>query len=170
MLEKLNPHAGHILVVGRGDSKVLVLGTANAGNRLSFIGQASPLELDVTALETEHYRVIEADLIARFRAYSDDGYGHWLQAEYGEVLKALSEYDLGNGRRVRSGNLALGDRAYIPGIGKGQVTGFLTGAAAARIGMESAERVTILHEELGKYVSAPRSWVKRVIRPEDLRR
>jgi hypothetical protein len=126
-LSKLNPHAGHILVVGRGDSKVLVLGTANAGNRLSFISQASPLELDVTALETEHYREIERDLVARFSAYRDDGYGHWLQTEYNCVVAALNEYDLETGARIRSGDLKIGDRAFVPGIGKGEVTGFMTG-------------------------------------------
>lgn len=163
-LSKLNPHAGHILVVGRGDSKVLVLGTANAGNRLGFVAQASPLELDVTALETEHYREIERDLIVRFGAYRDDGYGHWLQAEYGQVVAALNEYDLDTGARIRSGTLKIGDRVFVPTIGKGEITGFVTGAAAARMGMQSSERVTVFSEDAGRFVSAPRAMVKPVLR------
>lgn len=165
LLDKLNPHAGHIVVCGRGDSKVLVLGTANAGNRLSLIAQSSPLELEVKALETEHYREIEHDLIARFGAYRDDGYGHWLQTEYQSVLAALDEYDLNTGARIRSGALKIGDRAYVPGLGKGQVTGFVTQEAAARIGGQAAERVVIFLEEVGKFVHAPRRIVKPVVRP-----
>lgn len=164
LLSKLNPHAGHIIVAGRGDSKVLVLGTANAANRLSFIAQASPLELEVTALETEHYRVIEADLVARFRAYADDCYGHWLQSEHADVLAALGEYDLDTGARIRCGNLKIGDRAFVKGVGKGQITGFTTLAAAARIGMESTERIVVFTEDRGQYVSASRSMVKPIVR------
>lgn len=155
LLSKLNPYAGHVLVVGRGDSKTLILGTANAGNRLTFISNASPLEHQVVALETEHFRAIEHDLVARFRVYADDGLGHWVQADFADVAGALEEYDLSTGARVRSANLSVGDRAYVKGLGKGEIAGFACGGRGDRVKFRS--------ERLGKYVLVPRSVVKPVV-------
>jgi hypothetical protein len=154
LLQKLNPCAGYVLIVGRGDGKVLILGTPNAGNRLAFINAQSSLEHEVHALETERYREIERDLIERFRAYADDGLGHWVHADYLDVVKAMDEYDADTGRRTRNGSLAIGDRAYVPALGcKGRVEGF------------EGSRVIFQPERREGHYTVPRSQIKPVLRP-----
>lgn len=162
MLSSIKSEAGHVLVVGRGDCKVLILGTSNAKNRLVAINGASPLEHDVRALETEHYRAIERDLALRFRAYREDGLGQWVTAEFEDVVKALDEYDADTGARKKCGPLELGERAWVHSVGKGDILGFVT-VDATHDG-PPIERVVVRMDATGQPLAVPRQYVKPVLR------
>lgn len=153
-IRKMNPHAGHVVVLGRGDGKVLILGTANPQVRLHLVIDASPLEHEVCAIESEHFRTIAIDLGKRFRHLADDCYGHWVMAEYSEVIQALGDYDTRTGARWRSGNVGLGQTVWVTKLGRGEVTEFESGRS---------ERVRV-RMHFGGVVGVPRSYVKPILR------
>lgn len=135
-LRRLHDLVGYILIVARGDGKVLVLGTDNAPNRLTAINAASPLEHDVRIYRTDHYAKILAALKHRFRAWSEDGLGVWFHLDPSELYAAIDEFDLGTGARVRMGKyLAVGGRAWVKGLGPGTISSLdsRTGAATVRL-------------------------------------
>lgn len=131
-LDHIQEDAGYVLVVERGDGKVLILGTDNARNRLIAINAASPLEHFVRAFRTPHYAAIVAALKHRYGRWSEDGLGVWFHVDARELVVAVEEFDLATGRRVRAGPwLRVGARTLVKGIGFGHVKSIdaLTGGA-----------------------------------------
>lgn len=121
-LKRIHDLVGYVLVVARGDGKVLVLGTDNARNRLIAINAASPLEHEVRAYRTDHYAVIVDHLRRRFRPLSEDGFGLWFHADPRELFAAIEEYDLATGKRVRLGeHLRVAGRATVKDFGPGTI-------------------------------------------------
>ena len=146
----LLPGEGYVLVVGRGDGKTLILGTDMAPERLAMINGASPLEHDVRAIRTPHYKLIAAHLRERFRAYADDVFGLWVLADHSAVVEAIEDYDPSSGERIRNGALYIGDTGYVRSVGKGLVTGFRGDRVLMRFG--------------GIASLIPRKYVKNVVR------
>lgn len=121
-LKRIQDRAGYVLVVARGDGKVLLLGTDNARNRLIAINGASPLEHEVWAFRTDYFREIAAQLRARFDLYSDDAFGLWFHTDPRVLLDAIEEFDLATGRRVRMGELLRVDgRVTVKDFGAGVI-------------------------------------------------
>lgn len=133
---QLQEAAGYVLLVERGDGKVLILGTDNARNRLIAINAASPLEHFVRAFRTAHYAAIVAALKHRYGRWSEDGLGVWFHVDARELVTAIEEFDLATGLRVRAGPwLRVGGRALVKGVGFGQVKSIdaRTGGAVIRL-------------------------------------
>lgn len=155
MLKQLADHIGYVLVVARGDGKVLVLGTDNAPNRLTSINAWSPLEHDVVAYRTRHYARIVAAIKRRFGALSEDGFGLWFHADPREICAAIEEYSLATGERVRDGVFELNARVWVKDFGPGEIEGFTDRGA----------RVTLERHVGGlREVLAPRSLMKPYLR------
>lgn len=150
LMATILPGAGYVLVIGRGDGKTLILGTENAGPRLAMVNGASPLEHQVRAVRTDHFKLIAACLRERFRAFADDCFGLWVAADFTEVAEALEDYDPATGERIRDGALYVGDRGYVRAVGKGTVTGFRGGRVLLRFG--------------DAVFPVPRSMVKSVVK------
>lgn len=146
----LIPGAGYVLVVGRGDGKTLILGTENAGPRLTLINGASPLEHEVRAVRTEHWERIAHCLRERFRWLADDAFGLWVHADFAEVVEALEDYDPISGERMRFGAIYKGDIGYVKEHGKGVVRGF----RGHRVVMKFGEALFLV----------PHTMVKTVVR------
>jgi hypothetical protein len=102
-LQRIQDHRGYILVVARGDAKVLLLGTDNAPNRLIAINGASPLDHHVNAYRTDHYELIVSRIKRRFRDFSEDGLGVWFHVDPSVMLAAVEEFDLSTGARITHG-------------------------------------------------------------------
>jgi hypothetical protein len=147
----LLPGEGYVLIVGRGDGKTLIIGTDNAGPRLALINGASPLEHNVRAVRTHHYKLITAQLRERFRLFADDAFGHWVHADFSDVVEAAEDFDPISGERIRNGALYVGDTGYVSKVGKGIVKGF----RGDRVLMRFTDEITSL---------IPRSCVKSVVR------
>jgi hypothetical protein len=122
-LKRVHDLVGYVLIVARGDGKVLVLGTDNARNRLIAINACSPLEHDVFVYRTDHFREITQTLQARYKPYSVDGFGLWFELDLSTLRDAIAEFDLGTGQRVRMGpHLRVGGRATVKDMGAGTIT------------------------------------------------
>jgi hypothetical protein len=155
-ISKMNPYAGHVVIVGRADGKVLILGTPNPHVRLQLVFGASSLEHEVHHMETEHFHGIERDLVYRFRHLAEDCYGHWVMAEFRDVVAALEEYDALSGARSRCGGLVLGQTIFVHALGRGEITEFQT--------CRTTDRVRVRLHALGDIVAVPRRYVKPILR------
>lgn len=149
-MAKLIPGEGYVLVVGRADGKVLITATDNAPGRLALINGASPLEHEVRAVRTQHYKLLAQHLRERFRNCADDAFGLWVIADYSDVVEALEDYDPATGERLRNAHLYVGDTGYVRHMGKGEVRAF------------RGDRVLMRFGEITSYI--PRSLVKCVVR------
>lgn len=155
MLKQLADRVGYVLVVARGDAKVLLLGTDNAPNRLVSINSASPLEHDVFAYATPHYRAIVASLKRRFGALAEDGFGLWFHIDPSEICAAIEEFDLASGVRTRDGIFELAGRVWVKDFGPGEIQAFTDRGARVRLDRHKGG----LHEVL-----SPRSLMKPYLR------
>lgn len=147
--------AGYVLIVARGDGKVLVLGTDNAPNRLISINSASPLEHEVLAYRTDHFQKIVDALRRRFGALSVDGLGVWFEADLNAIRCTIAEYDLASGMRVRDGPFELYGPVWVKGAGAGTISALTERGAVVKLRDPKGE----LRE-----VIAPRSLMKPHLR------
>ncbi len=148
-LKRILDHVGYVLIVARGDGKVLVLGTDNARNRLISINAASPLEHFVTAIRTDHYADIVRALKRRFAALAEDGFGLWFHVDPRELRAAIDEFDLATGQRVRDGQYAVNGRAWVKDLGGGTIAAITERGCRVRL-------------------DRPRGAVREVIAPRSL--
>lgn len=158
LMARILPGHGYVLVVGRGDGKTLICATDNAGPRLTLINGASPLETQVRAVLTPHYKLLAQVLRERFRIYADDAFGLWVLADYSDVIEALEDYDPQSGERIRSGTLYVGDTAWVKGLNRGTVRGFRGERVLMRFAAgDASEGITTF---------VPRRLVKNIVRPQ----
>lgn len=121
-LKRVHDLVGYVLIVARGDGKVLLLGTDNARNRLIAINACSPLEHDVSVYRTDHYRNIVEAVRERHKPYSVDGFGLWFEMDPSTLRAAVEEFDLATGNRTRMGEwLRVGGRATVKNVGPGTI-------------------------------------------------
>lgn len=157
-MSAIRDHLGYVLVIERGDGKVLVLGTDNAPNRLIAINSWSPLEHFLHAFRTDHYAQIVSALQYRFGQWSLDCFGIWFHIDAREILAAIAEFDLETGERKRVGLLQLQGPVWVKGIGAGTI---------AHIDATTGGAIVRLREPRGalKQVMAPRRLMKPYLRP-----
>lgn len=155
ILQHLTDGAGYVLVVARGDGKVLVLGTDNAANRLIAINAWSPLEHDVFAYRSPHYAHIVASIKRRFSAASEDGFGVWFHADASEICAAIEEFSLATGERMRDGIFEVNGRVWVKDFGPGEIKAFSD--RGARVQLEQ-------HKGGLREVLVPRSLMKPYLR------
>lgn len=155
-LKRIHDHVGYVLLIARGDGKVLVLGTDNARNRLISINAASPLEHEVYAYRTDYFHEITAQLRRRYQLLSEDGFGLWFHVDPRELAAAIEEFDLESGKRVRIGAaLCVGGRATVKDLGPGTITSLNARGAVVKLDRPKG-RVT--------EITAPRSLLKPHLR------
>jgi hypothetical protein len=156
----VDPFAGYLVALPKA-GRVMLLGTARVESRLVALRAAGVLdqaaELELQIYPTEHFAVILRELCLRLRLARADAFGHWIDATAAEVAAAIADYDLETGARVKSGELQLGDRGHVEGIGEVEVAGF---SISRHPGLESHELVALFIAEERQTIHVPRHSLK----------